>query len=813
MFKNTKTYNKRIIKIGIFILIIFINLSLITSTVWTRILGGTDNDQATAITIDSSSNLYIAGITKSSIFDGQSTNGGLDAYISKLNSSGVKQWTKIIGGSGDDFVYDITIDSSSNLYIVGSSSSNPFYGQAKNGHDDAFISKYDLNGNRQWIKLIGGAGWDEGNIITIDNSSSYFYIGGTTSSNPFDGLTNDNNNAFISKYDINGNKQWTKIFMDNRPQAITIDSSSNLYITGITSSNTFYGEANLGNWDSYASKFNSSGNIEWTKIFGGISGDYAYDITLDSNSNLYITGRTFSNSFEGLFISGTCDAFVIKFDSSGVKQWAKLFGGTATDEAYAITIDSNNYLHITGNTSSNPFDGQTTNGGGAFVSKFDSNGIKQTTILIQGLATPFGGITLDSSSNLYIAGYTASNPFDGQPTYGINDTFISKIAIICDVSCFNCSTSSNNCILCSSNYFKIVTQAFPTQCYNKAPTYGYMLNNSSYKLCTAYCSYNPVEVTDNFGYKYCDCQCPINQILENSICKSSCQNKINFNNNGICEPCTPGTKAHNQQCVSNCPNGFVEVTDINSNQYCDTTCPVEEVIEDNICKASCQNIFNFNNNGICEPCTPGTKTYNQLCVSNCPNGYLVVTNNISNQYCDAFCPLGEVNETNICKASCQNKINFNKNGTCLPCTPGTKAHNQQCVSNCPNGYVVVTDISTNQYCDDSCPLEEVNEDGNCKNICQIIFNFNNNGLCLPCSNGTKTHNQLCVSNCPNGFVEVTDINSNQYCDTSCPVGEVIEDNICKASCQNKINFNNYGICEPCTPGTKAHIQQGFRIFL
>ena len=326
------------------------------------------------------------------------------------------------------------------------------------------------------------------------------------------------------------------------------------------------------------------------------------------------------------------------------------------------------------------------------------------------------------------------------------------------------------------------------------------------QLCVLDCPVGYLTDSDINSNQFCNILCPIGEVIEDNSCKSSCQNIINYNNNGTCQPCPNGTIAYNQLCVTSCPIGYLLVSDINNYQYCDTSCSLAEVIEDSICKSSCQSIINSNISGKCEPCPNGQLAYNQLCVSNCPVGYFLVSDINSNQYCDTSCPVSQVEENLICKSSCQNIINYNNNGTCEPCPNGRIAYNQVCVLDCPVSYLVVSDINSNQYCDTSCPLSEIIENSICKSSCQNIINFNNNGTCEPCALGTIAFNQLCVSNCPVGYVLVSDINNYQYFDTSCPLAEVIEDSICKSSCQNIINSNINGTCESCPNGQIAYNQ-------
>ena len=133
MQSNSKTNKKHNIKLRMLIMIIIIKSTLCVDTEWTKIIGGAGDEFCLGIAKDTSSNMYITGHTNSNPFDGQPTNGSYDIFISKFSSIGVKQWTTTIGELGSDNSHAIILDSNSNIYIAGNTSSNPFDGQVTNG--------------------------------------------------------------------------------------------------------------------------------------------------------------------------------------------------------------------------------------------------------------------------------------------------------------------------------------------------------------------------------------------------------------------------------------------------------------------------------------------------------------------------------------------------------------------------------------------------------------------------------------------------------------------------------------------------------
>ena len=111
------------------------------------------DDRGNGIAIDSSNNIYITGYSKGDL-DNNTNSGRSDAFLMKFDSGGSKQWTKLIGTSSDDIANDIIIDSSNNIYITGYSNGH-LDNHTNTGNSDIFISKYNSTGNKQWSKLFG----------------------------------------------------------------------------------------------------------------------------------------------------------------------------------------------------------------------------------------------------------------------------------------------------------------------------------------------------------------------------------------------------------------------------------------------------------------------------------------------------------------------------------------------------------------------------------------------------------------------------------------------------------------------------------
>jgi hypothetical protein len=151
-------------------------------------LGGSGNDEAKAIAIDSSGNVYVAGWTGGST-DFPTTPGAydtsysnIDAFVSKLDSNLTKLLASTyLGGSNDNEAYAIAIDSSGNVYVVGMTNSKDFpttpgaYDKIFHGSSDTFISKFDANLTQLLASTyLGGISEDVSKSIAIDSSGDVY---------------------------------------------------------------------------------------------------------------------------------------------------------------------------------------------------------------------------------------------------------------------------------------------------------------------------------------------------------------------------------------------------------------------------------------------------------------------------------------------------------------------------------------------------------------------------------------------------------------------------------------------------------------
>ncbi|RTL14824.1 MAG: T9SS type A sorting domain-containing protein [Flavobacteriaceae bacterium] len=369
-----------------------------TNLIYSTYIGGNGSDYATSNAVDANNNLYITGYTTSTDFITTTgayqtiNNGGVDGFITKLNTSGTALiYSTYIGGNNGDYSRAIAIDTSNNAYITGNTNSNNFvtsneaFQNVYNGLEDIFVCKLNESGNALiYSTYIGSFNNEFGQSIALDNSGNAYitgwaHFGFPTTPGAFQTINGGGSDAIVVKLNSLGTSLTYSTFIGgNGPDSsydIAIDSSNNVYITGDTESSNFYVSPNAlqttreGGWtDAFITKINASGTaIIYSTYLGGNGDDTAHSIALDTDDNAHITGRTESTNFDitsGAFQTTKAagrDVFASKLNSTGSGLlYSTYIGGNNNEVGLSIAIDSFENAYLTGLTWSTNF--YTTNG-------------------------------------------------------------------------------------------------------------------------------------------------------------------------------------------------------------------------------------------------------------------------------------------------------------------------------------------------------------------------------------------------------------------------------------------------------------------
>lgn len=347
-------------------------------TVWVRRYNGTGNntDLALAIAVDISGNVYVTG---ESIGSGP----GQDYATVKYNSAGEEQWAARYNGPGNywDTASAIAVDDSGNVYVTGWS-----YGL---GLEYATI-KYNSNGDSVWVsRYHGGNGEDLAQDIVVDDSGNVYVTGYS------DGPGTYTDYATI-KYNSLGDQQWVSRYdgLSSGPDfaaALALDDSGNVYVTG-----TSRDSSNIE--DITTIKYNPDGEEQWVARYNAPESlwDYGEDVVVDSDCSIYVTGYGYNQSSDR-------DAITIKYNSNGDTVWVRKYNGPANDQDYgrAIAIDNSGNVYVTGESyDSNSDDDYAT-------IKYSASGVEEWVMRYNGPANDKDNsvsLAVDATGNVFVTG-------------------------------------------------------------------------------------------------------------------------------------------------------------------------------------------------------------------------------------------------------------------------------------------------------------------------------------------------------------------------------------------------------------------------
>ena len=370
---------------------------------------GTDHvDGATAVNVDRSGNVYIAGNTSGAF--ASSKAGGSDAFVRKLDPSGATLWTRQFGTPSDDFASAIAIDGDGNVYVAGDT-----YGALageNEGAGDSFVIKLDPSGATLWTQQFGSSGPDRLEALTVDGNGNAYVAGSTY---PKGGP--NWNDAFVRKFAGSGATLWATEFGGSgkdEAQAVAVDGIGNVYVAGGTVDLT---EQKAGSRDAFVRKFDARGDVQWTQQFGTSGADEIGAAALDAQGNLYLVGDT-SGGLEGENF-GSEDAFARKLDPSGATLWTRQIGTTGDDSGSGLAVTENGDVYVVGSTSGG-LEGNSSGSDDTYVRKLDTNGNALWTKQVGTASSEVAwGAAISARGTLYIVGYT------GTPIAG--DAFIVQI--------------------------------------------------------------------------------------------------------------------------------------------------------------------------------------------------------------------------------------------------------------------------------------------------------------------------------------------------------------------------------------------------
>ncbi len=382
-------------------------------------LGGENQDAANGIAVDSFGDAFVIGYTLSPHFpaltgsfetlcggDGECgakfTGGPIvsNAFVTKLNPAGSGiLYSTFYGEFQNVKGQAIAVDSNGNAYITGSTTENfasfavfpitpnafqPIFASVAGGNStNAFVAVLNSNGTSAlYSSYLGGEVDDVGYGIAVDNNANA-YVTGLTYSTKFpvtggalQSTYGSEGDAFVSKVSTTLSGAASLAYSTylggvglDRGNAITVDSTGNAYVTGLTNSSSFgfspsgVQPAYAGEGDAFVAKLSTTGSLSFFTYLGGTHADEGDGIAVDSTGNIYVTGTTASTDFptagavfQAAYGGGNTDTFVAKLAPTGATLiYSSYLGGTNADLATGIAVDTSGSAYVTGQTCSADF--------------------------------------------------------------------------------------------------------------------------------------------------------------------------------------------------------------------------------------------------------------------------------------------------------------------------------------------------------------------------------------------------------------------------------------------------------------------------
>jgi hypothetical protein len=369
-----------------------------TALLYSTYLGGSGEDYGLRIRVDTAGNAYVAGYTNSTDFPTAnalqaSSGGGYDAFLAMLNAAGsALVYSTYLGGSGQDYAYGLALDSTGAAYLAGFTSSTNFPVTAGApqtafgaGPYKAFVAKIAASGaSLAYSTYLGGDREDYAAGIAVDAFQAAYVTGYTNSAsfptvnafqpNPGGGTCGGAPcfDAFVTKLNPGGSAIGYSTYLGGEGgdygYDIAVDSTGSAYATGYTTSALFpvttggFQRINGGAYDAFVTKLNATGSgLVYSTYLGGQGAETGYGIAVDSTGQALITGYTSSANFPlaspwQLASGGLHDAFVTKLISSGsTLTFSTYLGGSLYDYGRGIAVDSSGNAYVAGGTFSTDF--------------------------------------------------------------------------------------------------------------------------------------------------------------------------------------------------------------------------------------------------------------------------------------------------------------------------------------------------------------------------------------------------------------------------------------------------------------------------
>eukprot|EP00053_Salpingoeca_punica_P010204 m.91902 g.91902 ORF g.91902 m.91902 type:complete len:748 (-) comp15315_c1_seq1:13-2256(-) len=298
----------------------------VDTMLWTRLIGDYTEDRSEGLAVDSLGNVYMGGSSYSTAFGNVGGFGYGGAFLIQFNSNGVQQWIRTLP---DARANRIITDSANNVYVSGYTVNRNLDGNRLPGNSGGFIAKYTVAGNKLWTRVLGSPVDTLSFGITLGKDGFLYMCGYSSTDLDGNSFAGGQNDAFLAKYDVDGNKIWSRLLGgsgNDEAHGVATDGESNIYITGWTDSPSFVGQGNAdpGSYDIFLAKYATNGSRLWTRLYGGSGHETGRGIAVDDSNQVFVVGYT---SWPAPY------SLTVKFRQDGEQLWNRTRNSTLSMHA------------------------------------------------------------------------------------------------------------------------------------------------------------------------------------------------------------------------------------------------------------------------------------------------------------------------------------------------------------------------------------------------------------------------------------------------------------------------------------------------
>lgn len=433
----------------------------VTSEVlWQRCLGGSDTDYGFRVQETSDSGYVCIGYGASTDGDLSASNGNDDLLVTKLDSQGVIEWTRALGGSEYERAFEVLVASDGSIVVLGTSTSSDGDVSTNLGLTDVWVVKLSPTGNTIWEHSYGGSDQDLAAQIHETSDGGFVIHAGTGSSDGdvvgfHTGTGFDN---WIFKISAAGTLLWSRAIGGSEHEAggrmmLTADGGCLLNCSATQSSDGDVPNYH-GGGDCFLAKLSPLGVLEWSRAIGGSLADNGIETVELGNGDIMLLGATTSADGDIALNHGGNDVLLARLNSTGDLLWLRTYGGALGDGGYSIVPTSDGGFVIGSVSISN--DGDVTGNHGdseSWVFKVDANGSLLWQRCLGGSLGESTDMKEDADGGYLLWGQTLSNDGDVSGNHGGNEIWLAKLSADGDLRWQRCLGGSGE------DYIKCVIQS------------------------------------------------------------------------------------------------------------------------------------------------------------------------------------------------------------------------------------------------------------------------------------------------------------------------------------------------------------------